>query len=357
MKALADTVASRPALPKNDLHDFEDTGRDDLSFHKACLEEIDRYRRLDEWIPSYQNIVSTTALDCKSVMAKARVVEANPADFLQYTPDGTSENLRLSAFSNLMALGMVRNDAILRWFLFVLGTDPSTYVREHMLRIFGETLGAIAIGEDLENCKEQGAQQDGLVIEEESSTEGRQADLARKQTVMGALKALKDDIAANPVLKTELWNAISSPTLTLQQLLDLLDICDMIYTPDTSIVVVLRYPRYWQCRHLGRGKLLFSRTSRVRTTTLPQRYLPISAPPLQIFTKRENSNPMHPPIPKLLFKSKKPPLQSTSSTASPATSVERVPASPSPAGDGEPSRPKLKLLFKTGLNGGASGPT
>lgn len=48
-----------------------------------------------------------------------------------------------------MALGMVKNDAILRWFLFVLGTDPSSYVREYMVHILGRTLGATAIGEHL----------------------------------------------------------------------------------------------------------------------------------------------------------------------------------------------------------------
>ena len=351
MRGLAEALASKPPFPANDLDDFEDSNGDNQNFLNACLEEIDRHRRIDEWIPSYHNILSTTALDCKRLLAKAGIIPNRPADFLQYTPDGTSEHLRLSAFSNVMALGSAKNDAILRWFLFVLGTDPSPYIRENMLRIFGQTLGALAVGEHLEIAKEQAAQVDGLVIEQESTTEARQADLARKQTVEGALNALRDEISGNPVLKTELWKAIRSPTLSLHQLGELLDICDWLYEPDPKIIVALKYPRYWECKNLGKGKVLFARTSRARTT-IPKRKT--IAAPSQPVIKRENSIPnssMQPPL-KLMFKPKKPPLQSTASPSS-LTRVENVP--PSPVVEGESVKPKLKIKFKVG--GGAGSPS
>lgn len=352
MRGLAEALASKPPLPANDLDDFDDNGGDNQSFLNACLEEIDRHRRIDEWIPSYHNVLSTTALDCKRILAKAGIIQTRLADFLQYTSDGTSEYLRISAFSNVMALGLVKDDAILRWFLFVLGTDPSPYVRENMLRIFGKTLGALAVGEHLEIAKEQGAQLDGLVIEQESTTEARQADLARKQTVEGALNALRDEVSTNPVLKKELWKAIESPTLSLRQLSELLDICSWIYEADPKIIVVLRYPRYWEYKNLGKGKILFTRTSRVRTTITKRKPIPA---PSQPSIKRENSTPnggMQPPPLKITFKQKKPPLQSTASASS-VTTVESVP--PSPVVEGENAKPKLKIKFKVG--GGAGSPS
>ncbi|KAF6233476.1 hypothetical protein HO173_008408 [Letharia columbiana] len=351
MRGLAEALASKPPFPANDLDDFEDNSEDNQVFLNACLEEIDRHRRIDEWIPSYHNILSTTALDCKRILAKAGIIQTRPVDFLHYTPDGTSEYLRLSAFSNVMALGFAKNHAILRWFLFVLGTDPSPYVRENLLRIFGKALGAIAVGEHLEVAKEQAAQLDGLVIEQESTTEGRQADLARKQTVEGALNALRDEVSADPVLKKELWKAIESPTLSLRQLGELLGICDWLYEPDSKIIVLLRYPRYWEIKNLGKGKLLFTRTSRVRTTIAKRKA--VAALP-QPFIKRENSIPnngMQPPL-KLMFKPKKPPMQSTASASS-VTSVESVP--PSPVVEGDNAKPKLKIKFKVG--GGAGSPS
>ena len=353
MRGLAEAVASKPPLPAADLDYFEDSSGDDQDFLNACLEEIDRYRRIDEWIPSYHNILSTTALDCKRILAKAGTIQTSPADFLKYTSDGTSDYLRLNAFSNSMTLGFAKNYAILRWFLFVLSTDPSQYIRENMLRIFGKTLGALAVGEHLEVEKEQSAQLDGLVIEQESTTEARQADIARKQTVEGALNALKVEISADPVLKTELWKAIKSPILSLHQLGELLDICDWLYEPDQKIIVVLNYPRYWEYKNLGKGKILFTRTSRVRTT-IPKRKLATAPPHPSI--KRENSmsnNGMQPPPLKLMFKQKKPPVQSLVSASS-VTSVESVP--PSPVVEGENAKPKLKIKFKMG-GGGAGAPS
>ena len=351
MRGLAEALASKPPFPANDLDDFEDNGGDNQMFLNACLEEIDRHRRIDEWIPSYHNVLSTTALDCKRILAKAGVIQTRLADFLQYTSDDTSEYLRISAFSNIMALGLVKDDAILRWFLFVLGTDPSPCVRENMLRIFGKALGALAVGEHLEVVKEQEAQLDGLVIEQESTTEARQADLARKQTVEGALNALRDEVSTNPVLKKELWKAIESPTISLRHLGELLDICGWIYEADPKVIIILRYPRYWGYKNLGKGKILFTRTSRVRTTINERKPIPA---PSQPFIKRENSTPtggMQPPL-KITFKQKKPLLQSTTSASS-FTTVESVP--PSPVVEGQNAKPKLKIKFKVG--GGAGSPS
>lgn len=255
MSALADALSSKPAPISSSFEenmDLEDDDGDDIRFHNICLDEIDRYRHLDEWIPSYHNILSTTALDCKRQLIKAGATPFNLVDFLQYTRDGTSDILRLNAFGNLMELDMFKNDAILRWFLFVLGTDPSPYVRENMLRLLGKTLGTIAIGENSNAAAATATQSDGLIIEQDSSTEGRQADLARKQTVIGALQALKEEIGSNEVLKKGLWGAISSPAISLRELAELLELCELLYAPESSMIVVLKYPRYWKCTKVGK---------------------------------------------------------------------------------------------------------
>ena len=353
MRALAEALAVRTPPSIDAFDGFEDNG-DDEHFHNACIDEIDRYRRIDEWIPSHHNIVSATALDCTRILAKAGAIQSRPADFLQYTPDGSSEFLRLNAFDNLMSLGFVKSDAILRWFLFVLATDPSPFVRGHMLRIFGRTLGSIAIGEHLEAEKAQETRQDGLVIEQEASTEARQIGIARKQTIEGALTALRDEISSNTVLKTEIWNAIKSPTLSLQELGELLDICELLYEPVISMIISLRYPRYWTCTKISKGKLRFSRSSRIRTTPRPEHHPASSSPPK---LKRENSSsniamssPLtaHVPIKLKLGGPKKPSLITSGSPAPTAASVETVP--PSPAGQSQGGPRKLKLKFTLGAS-------
>ena len=362
MRALAEALAVRTPPNIDAFEGFEDNG-DDEHFHNACIDEIDRYRRIDEWIPSHHNILSATALDCTKLLAKAGAIQSRPADFLQYTSDGSSDFLRLNAFENLMDLGFAKSDAILRWFLFVLATDPSPFVRGRMLRIFGRTLGSIAIGDQLEAEKAQQTQQDGLVIEQEASTEARQVGIARKQTIEGALNALRDELSSNAVLEIEIWNAITSPTLSLQEMGELLDICDLLYTPETSLIVTLRYPRYWTCTKTGKGKVSFSRSSRIRTTLIPARRPAVPSPPK---IKRENSssNLARPPAPpsghaptKLkLGGPKKPPLF----TSGPSTPAPLEAVAPSPAGNSQGEAPKVILKLKIGglkANGAGSPPS
>ena len=249
----------------------EDNHDDDIEFHRDCLEEIDRYRRMDEWIPSYNNILSITVLDCKRRLVKAGAAEFGLVDFLQYTRDGTSDDLRLGAFESMMDLDLVRNDKIFEWFLMVLGTDPSPFLREHMRRLFGKLLAALAIGEISVSTANQAAEEDGLTIEhdgltiEDTSTDIRKKSIDRKKTVPGALEALKEEIGGNTVLRKGMWAAISSPAVSLQEIGQLLDICALLYTPNSSLVIKLHYPRYWKCRKVGKGKLVFSHSTRVRT--------------------------------------------------------------------------------------------
>ena len=261
----------------------EDTHDDDIDFHRDCLEEIDRYRRMDEWIPSYNNILSTTVLDCKRRLVKAGAADFGLVDFLQYTRDGTSDNLRLGAFECMMDLDLVRHDRIFQWFLMVLGTDPSPFLREHLQRLFGKLLAALAIGEISVSTANVTAEEDGLTIEhdgltiEDTSTDIRKKSIDRKKTVGGALPALKEEIGGNEILRQGMWAAISSPAISLQEMGQLLDICALLYTPNSSLVIKLKYPRYWKCRKVGKGKLVFSHTARVRTVPMPQRQPPALA--------------------------------------------------------------------------------
>ena len=251
MSSLAEAMSTKPAPVEN--HDYmTDDGGDDLHFHMACLEEIDRYRRIDEWIPSYTNVLSRTALDCKFQLSQAGAAALDLTDFLQYTRDGTADDLRLTAFANLVRIGILNKEPCLRWFLLVLGTDPSPYMRGNMLRLFGSLLGSVAIGESSKFSEAATADLDGLTIEQETTTEARKAELERKQNVPRALQALVNELAGNEALRAGLWAAVTSPTISLREMADLIQICSLLYRAVKSLVVVLKYPRYWRCTHYGK---------------------------------------------------------------------------------------------------------
>ena len=359
-------MAANPPLDTDNM-ELGDDGGDNIQFHEACLEEIDRYRRLDQWIPSYHNILSTTALDCKARLMKAGAIPTMAADFLQYTRDGCLSSLRLNAFSNLVDLGLIRKIPIIKWFLFALSNDLSPYIRSNLLSLFGQVLGSIAIGEEPPPHRQPKVQAGGLIIEQESSTDARQADLARKQTVQGALEALRREFGQHPAFKAALWQAVESPMLSLDELFELLHICSMLYDPVNSQRLLLYHPRYWYI--INHGKRLvpakdsatsgrevpyhaiqFKRSTRPRTSKLPSLWTPAvrtTTPSL----KRQRSNSTAGPPEKVARTVLKPPKNpkdaggARSSKASPAAAAAVSGENRIELGEEIP-RPKLTLKLK-----------
>ena len=372
MAALAKTISTAPPSVDDMDIDFASSSEEQQLFTNS-VEELDRHRRVDEWIPSYHNVTSTTALSCQTLLIQAGCIPLNAVHFLQYTQPGSSDYLRLTAFSCLMDLGQHKVPQILGWFLHALGYDTSPHIRSNLLRLFGRTLGAVALGEAQSPSSSSAAtiQQNGLIIEQDSTTSARQADLARKQTIPGALAALKTELGDNEFLKKALWSAIESPLLTLHELSELLKICALLYKPEIRMLLVLRYPRYWRCvnqdristpgqptRHL----ITFKQTERVRTKSIPKIELPVPAPtqPPPSLKRQASSGSAAPPIRTLLKPPKPPPgYKGASAPAQPAPASVVSPGLPA-NGTGVQAEVKPKLTIKLNLKkgglGGASGP-
>ena len=261
MSCLADVLVKSPDHPPVTLPPDEQDEED--AFCKDAISEIERYRRIDEWISSHQNIYSRTALNCLLRLSKSGILQPKVADFLQYTRPGNSDQLRLQAFRCLIDLGKLKHGPILKYILHSIGNDMSPYMREQIQAIFGRGLGLAALGED-RSAKPANTITEGLIIEE-GSTEERAQDVARKTTVEGAIKALKAEVGPNDALAQGLWNAITSPTLTLREIWQLLSIPEILYETENSLVVALKYPRYWRFHYEGDGQCRFTRDGSVRT--------------------------------------------------------------------------------------------
>ena len=372
MTALAKAISTTPPSIDDMDTDFASSSEEQHLFTNS-LEEIDRYRRVDEWIPSYHNIISTTALNNQALLIQTGCIPLNAVHFLQYTQPGSSDYLRLTAFSCLMDLGQHKVPQILAWFLHALGYDASPHIRNNLLRLFGRTLGAVAIGEAQNPTSTSVAtiQQNGLIIEQDATTSERQADLARKQTILGALAALRTELSDNESLKKALWSAIESPSLTLHELNELLEICALLYKPETRMLLALRYPRYWRCVNQGRinasgqparQMITFKQTERVRTKPIPKITLrvPPPTPPPPALKRQTSSGVAAPPVRTLLKPPKPPPgHKSANAPAQPAPASVVSSGLPTNASNvqGE-TKPKLtiKLNLKKGGLGGSSGP-
>jgi hypothetical protein len=217
---------------------------------KDAIAEFDRYRRMDEWSSSFQNVYSRAALRCQMQLMRAKILDLDIMQFLPYTRAGTYDLLRADAFECLVELDIFRSPELVKWFMFTMSSDSSLWLRRRLHDLFGKALAPVAFGREPEH--EPSANVDGLIIEQEASTKGRQADLARKQTVTGAIEALKAEISGDQNFKECLWAACNSPGIGILELSVFADLCKVLYDAVTSVMVKLKYPRYWQVKHLGK---------------------------------------------------------------------------------------------------------
>ncbi|KAI9744402.1 MAG: Transcription initiation factor TFIID subunit 2 [Claussenomyces sp. TS43310] len=270
MRALTDSLLpSKPNQPGEMSFGFGEEDEDELKkFQDLALEEINRYRRMDEWDPSYQNIYTITALESKQRLMKAKFIPTNVLEFFSYAHDDTLDCVRIKAFEAMVDLGFLASDGFLKYFLTAMSTDSSPFVRERLFQVFGLGLAGIAFGE---NAPEDPAPvHDGLIVEEDDLMDAKKAYIARTTSIEGALSALKEELKDNQALREGLWAAISSENIGLMEQSDLLDICYILYDAVASMVIRMSLPRYWKVENRGKGKLCFKHADKVRTKRMPK---------------------------------------------------------------------------------------
>ncbi|GAM85981.1 hypothetical protein ANO11243_039910 [Dothideomycetidae sp. 11243] len=288
-ECLMEAVASMAKPPKSYTFSFDEDEQpadteDDL-FRTEALNELDRYRNSDEWTPSFRNVTTVTAIGCIERVVETETKKDRALDILTYCRPENAENVRLRAFQAIVNLKLAKRPPILRYLLNTLGSDPSPYIRDQLLCIFGQALGIAAIGldEDKIDTGPNTELDSGLVLEQEVKTESRQMDLARKSSPEGALIALKQRVESDRVFKDSLWSAALSKELSLTETNGLLDIAALLFEPSSSqgrFILALPLPRKWAVKNKGQGRLCFSRSKSVQTK--PNKYQPLSQKDLKL---------------------------------------------------------------------------
>ncbi|TLD11476.1 hypothetical protein E2P81_ATG10124 [Venturia nashicola] len=251
-----------------------DDSSPDADFEKEAISEIERYRRIDEWISTYHNVYSTTAIECLQKLTQVGIVKDKIKELLEYTRVENAVNVRLVAFNCLVETGVTRKMSLLAYLLSSLVEDRSPTFRRQLLDCFGVALGHIALGDDEpEPLHAPVVNDSGLVLEQEVNHEIRHLEATRKTSPEGALAALKNILQVQPKFKQALWDAITSPTLTIDEIGALIDIAALIFDSKVSLGVTLRYPRHWRVVNDGHGKVRFVPHGAYRTA--PTKGLPV----------------------------------------------------------------------------------
>lgn len=229
--------------------------REFRGFIEKTIEEIDKYRRMDEWTGTYQNVWTTTALDCKMRLMKARVIPVSPLEFVQYLQDDNYDLVRIKAFDCLIELNMLSKTPIFKLLLSCMTTDKSPYVRDRLFKIFCKGIAAVAFGENKSFQREPepvvAVDDSGLIIDVgDAEINQRKLEAARTEDITKAIAALKDELKGKAELQTAMWSAFNSPVIGLKEKVQLLEICAAMFEADDSLLVTINYPRVWRCTRM-----------------------------------------------------------------------------------------------------------
>lgn len=284
IRGLAEAVASAPLRETEDLMSIDDG--DDYDFLKSCWAEIERYQRRDGWIPSYHNTVSVASVYAKFCLDKADCVPKIRTEYLYLTQPGNHEDIRIAALSCIFDLGYGLSGPFLTYFFSHYVLENSPRIRARLMHILVKFVGSVAIGTYEDATKKTAEENDvqSLVIEQDNPTDIRKKEIARKETVEGALEGLKRDLSGNKPFMTGIWSAVLSSKITLEEFSDLLTLCSKLYDAQSSVKVAVKYPRWMvydrfekiQPETLG-GKpkmLLTFKPGPIRTEKVPRRWQP-----------------------------------------------------------------------------------
>lgn len=339
----------RDLLSSLNVHDEADA--EFKRFIEKTIEEIDKYRRMDEWTSSYQNIWTTAALECKMRLMKAKVIPVAPLEFIQYLQDDNIDLVRIKAFECLVELGLLSKPAIMKLLLSSVSTDPSPFVRDRLFKVLCKGMAAIALGESkAQQVDQQQAivEDDGFVIEQgETEIQQRKLDANRNQSIQNALAALKEELKGNEDLQLVVWKAVNSTWISAKEKFNLLDLCFAMFEPEDNLLLTFKYPKVWKAtREINAPPLLNGRPDPSRVTkkqciirftteyrTEPRQKLVLEPPP-----PPPPEPVIKPPEPKKIKLSTKPSFSGASVSRQPSFSG---PSASRPGTPGPPTLPSV----------------
>lgn len=277
---------------------------EDRKLLESALSEIERYRRMDEWTSSYQNVWTTAALEAKTRLMKTGVIPIDALEFVRYLQDGTMDTVQIKAFEALIELGLMLRPTILKLFLATMTRHCSPFVRDQLFKLFCKGLASIAFGEhegnastpkanevsgsDAKALKKKEKDADAMDIDEEDDddddtggliivqgdtvTKKHQEEHARRESIDAAVAALRDAVKENKDFLTALWEAALSPLTGCTEKRNLLDLLEIMFDGDHSLLLTVKHPTMWKAtRRVGTGIIDFKKFQRpLKDKTLPE---------------------------------------------------------------------------------------
>ncbi|CCF57714.1 hypothetical protein KAFR_0D00670 [Kazachstania africana CBS 2517] len=269
--------------------------KEDKSFLKKVVEQLNRYENLDTWIPTYQVKLMKTILEEKLRLNIAGLYDfGNLKKYLQYSlnydtlsskyPEDLPrlregfQDIALTSFKIMLLQGGIKNKYSLEYFFQSLCFIPDVYIRGNLVDTFIEVIEIIAtkkmthtLDDDITFLIEKiNPAQINIENEDEISAlmmgatdfelNDRKTQLMRS-TIEGLLILLRRNFEDYEPLKKILWDVLHMPVLSLYQRKRLFDIARVLYTLTDSFQVKLPAPRTKKlvAKYIGGSKVIIKR--------------------------------------------------------------------------------------------------
>lgn len=229
--------------------------------------EIDRNQRIDGWMPSLQNMITVTAIQQKSRLARQLYIPVKFEELIQATRPGNSYDVRVAAFKSIMDLGGLQNKALCHYLFVTLAEDMSGYLRDRLVEAICQSIGLVAIQGDIKTTIGDGRTRDGgssriAVVEGISDSLAARKEALARTTIAGAIELARQSFETLAQFKRELWAVINNTDkFGIVEKKKLFEVCMVLYKPANNFIITLPTPRFkvLKATKVAPGKIVIKR--------------------------------------------------------------------------------------------------
>ncbi|CAN3359929.1 transcription initiation factor TFIID subunit 2 [Diutina catenulata] len=271
-------------------------------FVNSVETELRRLYKLDEWVPSYHNVVAVACLRQKIDMAVRGLVEFPLDQLLFYTLDTYPDAVRLEAWRGVFLMGGLRNATITEHFThcLLLASDANaTGRRRFQTALVAEFMAAVAVAaiagtrgtlDDPEfgtlaklapNSTAKDEVVDQVIIDTGDGAAGRdrRRDAIAKASIKGSIDILRRDYAQGHGLRNLVWELLHTSLLPLHCRRDIFVMAQILYPEHDELIVKLPVPstpvaefkKKIVVRNHGDGEVVFKREGRFKIQLLSRK--------------------------------------------------------------------------------------
>lgn len=251
-------IASNKEIPSLDLDlqfDIASTPGDICDqFNSSAIQELNRYQKMDEWSPSYNNLITLTVIKQKIRLVTAGLARMSFMDVIKYTTSKYNDDIRLFAFKSLLLLGGFKNRNILHYFFSTMKLDNSPGFRYNLNKTLVECVGIAAYtslpsllaDEEFLVTPEVNSLKSNRFIQIEHSisrlsSHSRADEIARK-SIQSSIEMIRNDLGVGKGLRKELWDTAYSCLVPINTRRNVLDIMMVLYEAKDSFMISTNLP-------------------------------------------------------------------------------------------------------------------